>query len=178
MEDIHIRQEAPEDYGAVFDLVKLAFQDLPESDQEEQFLVQRLRNSPAFIPELSLVAERHSMLLGHILLTQVQIRDGDRAHKGVLALAPVTVRPDFQRRGIGGKLILEAHHRARALGYRGIVLLGHVHYYPRFGYQKARDFGISLPFDVPEAYCMAMPLYPGGLEGVRGVVAYPPEFYG
>ena len=84
--------------------------------------------------------------------------------------------PEFQKQGIGGELLREAHKRASQLGYSSAVLLGHKDYYPRFGYKKASDFNIEFPFDVPEEYCMAIELFPGALDGVQGIVHYSDPF--
>ena len=93
-----------------------------------------------------------------------------------LALAPVSVLPKFQNRGIGTMLIENAHSIAKELNYELIVLLGHARYYPRFGYDQADKFGIKLPFDVPKENCMVKALTKNGLNGVNGTVVYPKEF--
>lgn len=172
---ITIRQEKPSDYKAVFDLIETAFKELKISDHKEQFLVERLRESDAFIPELSLVAEYENEIIGHILLTKIKIKN-DREEIIALALAPVSVLPKFQNRGIGTMLIENAHSIAKELNYELIVLLGHARYYPRFGYDQADKFGIKLPFDVPKENCMVKALTKNGLDGVNGTVVYPKEF--
>ena len=144
MNNITIRQETPSDYPAVFELVRSAFKNLEHSDNQEQFLVERLRKSKNFIPELSLVAEVEGEVVGYILLTKISIVDNGQLSGKSLALAPVAVLNEYQGMGIGGKLILEAHNRARDLGYESVILLGHEGYYPKFGYQKAELFGIYL----------------------------------
>lgn len=173
--EINIREENRTDYDAVFDLIKKAFEKLALSDHREQFLVQRLRKSTAFVPELSMVAEVGDKIVGHILLTKLKIKDGQNEFDS-LALAPVSVLPEFQGRGVGGRLIREAHKKARELGHPSIVLLGHAKYYPRFGYRQADKFGIEFPFDVPKEHCMVMELIENSLDGVRGTVEYPNEF--
>lgn len=173
--DIKVRQENQADYNAVFELIEKAFKILPSSDHREQFLVQRLRKSTAFVPELSMVAELENKIVGHILLTKLKIKNGPYEFDS-LALAPVSVLPEYQRKGIGGMLIQEAHIRARELGFQSIVLLGHEKYYPKFGYKQADSFGIELPFDVPKVNCMAIELTENGLDGVSGTVEYPKEF--
>src|SRR5690606_30916562 len=173
--DIKVRQENQTDYDAVFELIEKAFKKLPSSDHREQFLVQRLRNSTAFVPELSMVAEIENKIVGHILLTKLKIKNGQNEF-GSLALAPVSVLPEYQGKGIGGILIQEAHKKAKELGHQSIVLLGHEKYYPKFGYKQADNFGIELPFDVPKENCMAIELTENGLDGVRGTVEYPKEF--
>ena len=174
--NITIRQEQHEDYPIVFKLIERTFKDMEMADHTEQFLVQRLRNSPAFVPELSLVAENGNEIVGHILLTKILIKHRGEEHQS-LALAPVTVDPGFQKQGIGKMLIEEAHQRAKDLGFKSVVLLGHANYYPKFGYRKASEFGIKLPFDVADEYCMAIELTSNGLMGVQGLVEYPKEFF-
>lgn len=133
-----IRQENPQDYPSVFDLIQNAFKDEIHSDHQEQFLVERLRKAEAFIPELSLIAESHGKILGYILLTPFKIQN-DKEEFSSLALAPVAVLPSHQKQGIGGNLIQFAHQKAKELNYTSIALLGHEDYYPKFGYQLASN---------------------------------------
>ena len=86
--DYEIRQETEKDYPQVFKLVEEAFRDMEESDHREQFLVERLRHSPAFVPELSLVADEDGGVVGYGLMTRVSIRSGILDAES-LALAPV-----------------------------------------------------------------------------------------
>lgn len=174
--EIIIREENQTDYNIVFEVIEKAFEKLILSDHREQFLVQRLRKSTAFVPELSLVAEFENKIVGHILLTKLKIKNGQEQFES-LALAPVSVLPEFQGKGIGAMLIQEAHKKARASGYQSIILLGHETYYPKFGYKPADTFGIELPFDVPKENCMAIELTENALNGVSGIVEYPKEFY-
>ncbi len=173
---VSIRQEEPEDFPLVKELIQGAFETEAQSDQSEHLLVERLRKSAAFIPELSLVATRDGKIVGHILLSKILIFDGEKKFES-LALAPVSVAPKYQNQGIGAALIRKSHEIARNLGYRSIVILGHEKYYPRFGYQLAESFDIRLPFDIPKENCFAVELVPGGLQGVSGMVQYPKEFF-
>jgi len=174
--EISIRQEQEADHKVVFQLIEEAFAGETLSDHREQFLVERLRKSEAFIPELSIVAILNEQIVGHILLTKIKIKNTTQSFDS-LALAPVSVLPPFQGQGIGGALIKAAHEKAKALGHTSIVLLGHEAYYPRFGYQQSAQFGISLPFDVPAENCMAIELVPNTLQKISGVVEYAPEFF-
>jgi len=174
--NIKIRQEKTSDYKSVFELIEKAFKNEKFTDHKEQFLVERLRKSNAFIPELSLVAEYQDKLVGFILLTNIKIVNDNKIF-GSLALAPVAVLPDFQNMGIGGKLIIQAHTIAKEKGYKSVILLGHEKYYPKFGYVIADKFGIELPFEAPKENCMAIELIEGGLKDVNGVVEYPKEFF-
>lgn len=174
--EVTIRQEKKEDYLAVFNLITQAFEKEEMSDHQEQYLVERLRKSEAFIPQLSLVAVLKGQIIGHILLSKIQIKNDSETFES-LALAPVSVLPGFQHKGIGGNLIRKAHAVARDLGFGSVVLLGHADYYPKFGYFRAADFGISLPFEVPSENCLAIELFPNSLEFVTGMVVYPAEFF-
>ncbi|MCY1509472.1 hypothetical protein D9M68_438180 [compost metagenome] len=84
--------------------------------------------------------------------------------------------PEYQGKGIGGKLIQTAHNLASALGFGSVVLLGHENYYPKFGYKLTKEFGIKLPFEVPDENCMAIELSQNALQNVSGIVRYPKEF--
>ncbi len=148
-----IRKEIKSDYDEVYALIKASFASAEHSDGTEQDLVVRLRNSEEFIPELSLVAEDANGIIGHILFTKAKVNNAD-----VLALAPLSVLPSYQRKGIGTALIKEGHNIAKELGYDICVVLGSSEYYPRLGYTKASEFGIAAPFPVPAENFMAISL--------------------
>ena len=173
--ELTIRKENAEDYKTVFNLIEKAFENEQMSDHKEQFLVEKLRRSKAFVPELSMVAETENKIVGHILLTKLKIKNAENEFDS-LALAPVSVLPEYQGKGIGGMLIKEAHKKAIELGHKSIILLGHENYYPGFGYERTDKYGIELPFDVPKENCMVIELVENGLNGVNGMVEYPKEF--
>ncbi|MEL7376902.1 MAG: N-acetyltransferase, partial [Bacteroidota bacterium] len=122
--------------------------------------------------------ERHGQLAGYILLTHIRIRDSADREYPTLALAPVAVHPNMQGEGIGSELIQFAHRRALELGHSSVVLIGHEHYYPRFGYQRADRYGITFPFDIPVENGFAVELIPDSLANVSGEVVYPKAFFG
>lgn len=171
--NITIRQERQGDLPIILDLVEKAFENVEESDHQEQCLVRRFHDSDTFIPELSLVAvDGEGIIAGYILLTKVKIIS-ENSTTVSLAVAPLAVHPAYQNNKIGGMLIEEAHRIARTMGYGSAVLLGHKDYYPRFGYRKAIDYGIEFPFDAPPECCMVVELLPDALNGVTGIVHYP-----
>lgn len=171
-----IRQETEADFRDVFSLIEAAFRDVEISDHDEHFLVGRLRKSDAFVPELSLIATIDEKIVGHILLTKLVIR-GAANETEALALAPVSVLPAHQGKGIGAKMITEAHRIAKEMGFGSILLVGHAKYYPRFGYGPASRFGIQFPFDAPDEVCMAIELEPDSLKDATGTVVYPSAFF-
>ena len=173
---INIRQETPSDYGVVSQIIEAAFRDDPHGDHTEHHLVERLRKSDEFIPELSLVAEVDGEIVGHILLTKIKIKNKQATFHS-LALAPVSVKPSFQKKGIGAELIRAAHRKAKELGHQSIVLVGHENYYPKFGYELTSKYGIELPFEAPDENCMVIELEDGALQGVSGMVEYSQVFF-
>jgi predicted N-acetyltransferase YhbS len=127
MKDIIIRQEKQQDHSFVFALIERSFWDEVHTDHLEQYLVERIRHSEAFVPSLSLVAERDSELVEHILLSKIGIQDQDLIHES-LALASVSVSPSYRKQGIGGALIRREQQVAAQLGFTSVVLLGHADY--------------------------------------------------
>ena len=92
-----------------------------------------------------------------------------------MALGPLGVLPDLQGTGIGSALVHATLAAADALGQRGVVLLGHPTYYPRFGFGPAVDHGITPPQDWGPAYFMLRPLGAWG-DGLAGAFRYAPAF--
>ena len=167
---VAVRPERPEDQPAIRRVNTEAF-----GRPNEAWLVDALRRTAGFVPELSLVAEAGGEVVGHILLTQILIREGSET-VSALALAPMAVLPSHQRIGVGSALALQALSEARRLGHGVVVVLGHAAYYPRFGFTPASQHGIRSPFPVRDESFMVLELAPSALDGVMGEVEYPPEF--
>lgn len=167
-----IRMENPFDREPVEQLVKTVFAAAGRSHYREHHRVRRLRGSKAFLPSLSLVAEKNDRLAGYILFTKAQL-----GSESILVLSPVAVHPDEQGCGIGRRLIEEGHKRAAALGYPGVVVMGEEGYYPRFGYQPAEQFGLTPSFSRPDSCFMVKELQDGALANRTGTVEFPKEFF-
>lgn len=151
--DIQIRPERQEDYQQVRELVQDAFALAEHSDGDEHDLIERMRLSPEYIPELSLVAVSGDIILGHIMFSKITIGQSE-----AIALAPLSVRTDWQRKGIGRLLVTAGHELASGMKYTCSVVLGNPLYYSKFGYEKASVYGIIAPFDVPNEYYMVCDL--------------------
>lgn len=167
---IEYRSEKDADRAVIFEINRLAF-----GQENEACLVDMLRESENYVNGLSLVAEKEGEVVGHILFTKISLEppNGDFV---ALALAPMAVRPDLQRQGIGSGLIIEGLKACEYRGYKAIIVIGHPNYYPRFGFSSARGKGLEAPFPVPEEAFMVLELVPGSLDGIDGIVKFPPEF--
>ncbi|MDN3594157.1 GNAT family N-acetyltransferase [Zunongwangia endophytica] len=174
--EVTIRQEKPADYNDVFEVIKASFLNESNSDHQEQFLVNRIRKSYAFVPELSLVAEVDKKIVGYIMLSEITIQNNKNKFPA-LALAPVAVLPEMQHNGIGSKLLQSAHDKAKELEYELVLVLGHEEYYPRFDYEPAINFDIQAPFEVPKKNFMLKELVPDAAKHIFGIVVYPEEFH-
>ncbi|MDO4173872.1 MAG: N-acetyltransferase, partial [Eubacteriales bacterium] len=159
-----IRCETAKDYEAVYHVVQEAFAHAEHSDGSEQDLVAALRKSDTFVPALSLAAESEGNLVGHILFSKVTV--GDHT---ALALAPLSVLPSYQRRGIGKALIREGHRIAKKLGFSYVIVLGDAKYYSQWGYVPASRYGIRAPFAVDDENFMAIQLLEHA-EPICGIV--------
>ncbi len=168
--DVTIREEMPADRDAIFEVNKAAF-----GQEDEGRLVNRVREGEHFVPGLSLVAEMDGQVVGHILFSKIQINHL-KGQTITLALAPVTVLPAHQRKGIGKMLNRAGLRKAYSLGFTSVIVLGHPEYYPKFGFEKASKWSIRCPFEVTDAAFMAIELVPGSLEKMAGTVSYPAEF--
>ncbi len=164
-----IRKEKKEDFNSIYKINEQVFKQKDESE-----LIERIRAGRNFIPELSLVAEENGKLIGHILFSKIKII-GEKEYES-LALAPMAVLPEFQKQGIGGKLIKEGLNKARELGFNSVIVIGHKEYYPRFGFERASKWNIKCPFEVPDEAFMAVELNAGALTEKSGIVEYPKEF--
>lgn len=168
--NITIRAETAKDYLKITEINDLAFK-----QPNEGKLVEKLRQTGKFIPELSLVAEYEHEIIGHILFYPILIRSNNETFDS-LALVPVSVLPQYQRQGIGSQLVRAGLECAKQLGHTSVIVLGHPDYYPKFGFRPASIRSIKAPFDVPDDVFLALPLTEGALDKVSGIVEYPQEF--
>ncbi len=168
--EVGIHCERPEDYDAITAVNDAAF-----GRPNEGRLVASLRNREEFNPSLSLVAEINGDIVGHILFHPVKIKSGNEVYESV-ALAPMCVLPELQRKGIGSLLVNEGIRRLKKLGYKSVIVLGHAEYYPRFGFKAASLWNINSPVEVPDDVFMVLELTEGELNLIQGTVEYPPEF--
>ncbi len=165
---IEIHPEAASEIPAIHRLNVQAFDHRPN----EARLVDLLRAAGKAV--LSLVAVSEGEVVGHVLFSPVALDPPSAGFNGV-GLGPVAASPEFQRQGIGSRLIREGLDRCRQMGYEVVVVLGDHHYYSRFGFKRASNFGLGNDYNADEHF-MALELKEGALGDVRGTVKYAPEF--
>ncbi|MEX2261467.1 MAG: N-acetyltransferase [Bryobacteraceae bacterium] len=165
-DNLIVRSENTEDRSVIRSINEAAFVGSDEAD-----LVERLRAEGVVL--VSLVAEVKSRIVGHILFSRMWV-ETTKGSVSAVALAPMAVLPEYQRRGIGGRLIRDGLDALRSLAEQIVIVVGHPDYYPRFGFSSERTRSLESPFP-PEPF-MALELSPGALDGIRGRVRYAASF--
>lgn len=171
-----IRKQLDSDKDIIYRIVKEAFKDAEHSDGKEHELVNKLRKSESYINELELVAVEEEKIVGHIMFTTIYIDNGELKRES-LALAPLSVLPEYQNKGVGSRLIKEGLNKAREHGFSSVIVLGSEKFYPRFGFKEGMNFGIKAPFEVPTENFMVIELKEKALENTEGIVVYAKEFF-
>ncbi len=169
--DVKIRQEFAADSAEVLEVVRLAFGRSVESQ-----LVKKFRQNPDYVPELSLVAEFEGRVIGHILFFPVEVKvDGEALQ--TLVLAPLSVDPSYQRRGVGGELVNAGLAVVKQRGYSSVLVVGHPDYYPRFGFRRANEWGLQMKEANPPEAFMAIEFIEGGLKRCKESFHFPMELF-
>ncbi len=167
-----IERERPDQVDAIRAVTAAAFapQAAPGQTPVEATLVDELRATDAWLPRLSLVALEDDRLVGHVVCSRAWI-----AGTPALGLGPLSVAPDSQRQGVGSALMHAVLGAADALDEPVVVLLGHLDYYPRFGFRVASEYGITPPNPNWGTHFMARPLS-SYVDTIRGSFVYAEPF--
>lgn len=172
---ITIRPERAADYPEISALVRDSFRygsKLSDGDLEVR-LIEEIRRTRYYLPELSFVAQRDGALVGHFMLSRFPLED--RHEQELLLLCPVAVDYRLLRRGIGRQMLSLGLKEARRLGYKGVLVEGNPQFYRLFGFVTSKELGIladdKLGLPSPD-YLMALELVPGSLAEISGKVNF------
>lgn len=171
-----IREITESDFKAVEKLIIEAFSGSEYGYQNEAELVEKIRAEDTYLKELELVEVIEDKIVGHALLSQAVIQNETKEviNKGVV-LAPLSVLPTHQGKGIGKRLI-KALEEKIANRCSFISILGSPSYYSQFGYKEAANFDIKAPFEVPSEYFLIKEMTKDGLESSEGMLIYNKAF--
>jgi len=161
-----VRGEKPEERGAVEDLLRRAY-----GREDEARLLASLRNSPDFVPQMSVVADMEGVLAGYALFMKADVAAGNETYPS-LALVLLTVLPEHKRSGVAERLIRHSVERSRGLGLRFLFVIGEPAYFSRFGFKKASDLGLEPDFHVAGGALQVLPLQNDLPERINGKVRY------
>jgi len=166
---VTVRKEKPEDIKQIYSVNEQAFGVSTEAE-----IVDALReNCPG---TLSLLAEDDGEIIGHIFFSPAEIEWMGKVIRG-MGLAPMAVRPDRQRQGIGSQLVKAGLEILEEQGCPYVIVLGHPGFYPKFGFEPASKYGLTCQWEgVPDEAFMVIVMEPSSLLGVKGVAKYRDEF--
>lgn len=180
---ITIRLEEHRDYKNIISLILRSFQEGTDySDGTDIIaLVEEIRDSKYYIPELSFVAEMDNKIVGHFLFSHFPIspkREGghsDDAISEIVMLAPVSVHADYFHQGIGTAMLQLGIDKVRELGYKGITVEGNYKFYNKIGFRTSSEYDIfptsGWPMEEPRCM-MCQETYEGSLNGIGGYIVY------
>jgi putative acetyltransferase len=162
---IEIRNEEPGDYAAIAEVHISAL------GRDEARLVELLRKRSDVI---GLVAVSGDQVVGNVMFSPMRVEHAPDGFRGI-GLAPMSVAPEFQNQGVGSMLIRAGLEACRRANYEAVFVLGHINYYPRFGFSRAKNYGLANEYNADDAF-MVLELRPGVLATISGLAKYAPEF--
>ena len=163
--NIIIRNEEVKDRAVVEDITRRAFYNIYIEGCVEHYLVHIMREHEDFIQELDLVIELDGKVIGNIMYTKAVLRDETGNKKDILTFGPVSIHPDYQRRGYGKKLMEHSFSKARELGFDTIVIFGSPANYVSSGFKSCRKYDVSVEGGKYPAAMMVKELIPHVLSG-------------
>jgi len=166
--EIILRLEERKDYKAVEHLTREAFWDIYVPGCDEHLLVHNLRKTNVFVKELDFVALYDNKIVGNIMYAKSTIKNNDLEYT-VLTFGPLSVLPEYQNKGIGGKLINHTVKLSKVMGYKCIIIYGDPDYYKRFGFYESKKYKITNKDKKFPAALLVLELYPNALNGIEGI---------
>ena len=178
IDKIILREEEKDDYFENENLIREAFYNKYKPGCDEHFILKKLRERESFIKELSLIATLENKIIGSIVYSKMF--KGGEMLKEVICFGPISVLPEYQRKGIGTLLINSTFKKALDYGYKLILITGNKNYYHRFGFKTAFDYNIHLEgnkMDDRAEYFMVKELEEGYLNKHHGVYNFDKIFF-
>ena len=177
--DYIIRLENKNEHREVENLVRESFWNVYRPGCMEHYVLDQLRNDPAFVPELDFVMEKDGKLIGQNMFMRAFITADDGRDIPIMTMGPICISPEFKRKGYGKKLLDYSLEKAAELGAGALCFEGNIDFYGKSGFTYAREFGIryhGLPEGADDSFFLCKELKTGYLDGITGVYA-PPQGY-
>ena len=163
-----IQVATQKDFKITENITRETFWNLYKPGCNEHLVLNKLRNSKSYIRELDLIAVFENEIIGHIISTKAKVVDLLNNEHEILCVGPIAVLLDFQKNGIGSKLINESIKVAKKIGYPGMILFGNPEYYHRFGFVNAEKYRITTKDNQNFEPFMALEIQKKGLTNVNG----------
>jgi len=176
MDGIIIRNETEKDFGEVEGLIREAFWNVNFPGCSEHYLAHVIRSHEDFIPQLDLVAELDGKLIGNVMYTKARLVDESGNEKIILSFGPLSVLPQYQRKGVGKALLERSFDIAAGLGYDTIVIFGHPCNYVSRGFKSCKKYNICLEGGIFPTAMLVKELKSGALDGRKMTFYESPAF--
>ena len=178
--DYIIRLEKNEEYRKTERLVREAFWNVYRPGCLEHYVLNQLRNDPAFVPELDFVMEKDGQLIGQNIFVRANIKADSGSDIPILTMGPICIAPEFKRQGYGKILLDYSLGKAAELGFEAVCFEGNINFYRKSGFTFAREFGIryhGLPEGADSSFFLCKELTPKYLDGITGEYATPQGYF-
>lgn len=175
--NITIRNEEEKDYRKVEEVTREGFWNHFQPGADEHFFLYNLRKSPDFIKELDFVIEVDGVIIGNIVFSKAQVIDVKGIATEVITFGPVTILPNYQKQGLGRKLIRHAIQVATEMGFSAIIIYGDPRFYGRLGFRAAEKYDITTADGYFAIGLLAYELQPGALKNVSGRFEESPVYH-
>ena len=175
-----IRLERESDFRNVENLTREAFWNIYRLGCTEHYVLHCYRSNPDFIPELDFVMETDGVLMGHVMFSKAQILADDGRVIPILTFGPISIAPDYKRKGYGLKLLNYALGKAREMGFGAVFMEGNIDFYKHAGFGLASSLNIHYhaePRESPVPYFLGLELQKGYLAGIEGTYHSPKGYF-
>ena len=162
---LNIRNEKETDYKLVEDITRKAFYNMYIPGCVEHYLVHIMRGHEDFIPELDFVLELDGRVIGNIMYTKAELTDEEGSKKEIVTFGPISILPEYQRKGYGKMLIEHSLNRAAELGYEAVVIFGSPSNYVSSGFKCCKKYNVCVEKGKYPAAMLVKELKPGTLDG-------------
>ena len=176
---MNIRLEQPQDYREVENLTREAFWNIYRPGCTEHYVLNQYRSNPDFIPALDLVMEEDNHIIGHVMYSKAEIILTSGEAFPSWTFGPISIHPDYKRKGYGLKLLNHSLNIARQMGIGLLSMEGNIDFYRHAGFDLASKLNIhyhDMPANEEVPFFLAQELIPG-YWGDREGTYRPPQGY-
>ena len=167
MKKITFRNETPEDYRNVENLTREAFWNVYKPGCDEHFILHNFRTRSEFVPELDILMEEGGILVGHVMFARAEIKLNNGGILPIMTFGPISIAPDFKRKGYGTILLRHAMEKAKEMGSGALAITGNIGFYGKSGFVAAKTKGVLYHADPDADYFLIKELVPGFLDQVQ-----------
>lgn len=167
MEKITFRNETPADYRAVENLTREAFWNVYKPGCDEHFVLHSFRTRSDFVPKLDIIMEENGVLIGHVMFARAEIKLNNGETLPIMTFGPISIAPNFKRKGYGTVLLRHAMEKAKELGSGALAITGNIGFYGKSGFVVAKTKDVRYHADPDADYFLIKELVPGFLDKVK-----------